>query len=136
MKCSPMRWTRPSPRQPGSGKFCCLAKEGHKCVIQSCNSLLRFRFQRYRGLKSFRTSPWDPMENLPQNYSRIFQFQNFERTRRHILAEAAAEEEGAMVKKKQITGCVNRCLFHVYKIFLCFRWAGLLRFISSTYLHL
>ncbi|KAG9265207.1 hypothetical protein AMEX_G21577 [Astyanax mexicanus] len=55
------------------------------------------RFQRYRGLKSFRSSPWDPMENLPLNYSRVFQFQNFERTRRRILAEAAAEEEGAMV---------------------------------------
>lgn len=40
------------------------------------------------------------MENLPQNYSRIFQFQNFERTRRRILAEAAAEEDGAMVGKK------------------------------------
>ncbi|KAF4086073.1 hypothetical protein AMELA_G00102270 [Ameiurus melas] len=57
----------------------------------------RTRFQRYRGLKSFRSSPWDPMENLPLNYSRIFQFQNFERTRRRVLAEAATEEEGAMV---------------------------------------
>ncbi|KAM9359767.1 pre-rRNA-processing protein TSR1 homolog [Symphorus nematophorus] len=57
----------------------------------------RIRFQRYRGLKSFRSSPWDPMENLPINYSRIFQFQSFERTRHRILAEAAAEEEGAMV---------------------------------------
>ncbi|XP_041652748.1 pre-rRNA-processing protein TSR1 homolog [Cheilinus undulatus] len=57
----------------------------------------RIRFQRYRGLKSFRSSPWDPMENLPLNYSRIFQFQSFERTRRRILAETAAEEEGAMV---------------------------------------
>ena len=38
------------------------------------------------------------MENLPLNYSRIFQFQSFERTRRRILAEAAEEEEGAMVK--------------------------------------
>ncbi|XP_068571887.1 pre-rRNA-processing protein TSR1 homolog [Cebidichthys violaceus] len=57
----------------------------------------RIRFQRYRGLKSFRSSPWDPMENLPLNYSRIFQFQSFERTRRRILAEAASEEEGAMV---------------------------------------
>ncbi|XP_047450999.1 pre-rRNA-processing protein TSR1 homolog [Mugil cephalus] len=56
----------------------------------------RIRFQRYRGLKSFRSSPWDPMENLPLNYSRIFQFQSFERTRRRILAEAAIEEEGAM----------------------------------------
>lgn len=56
------------------------------------------RFQRYRGLKSFRSSPWDPMENLPLDYSRIFQFQSFERTRRRTLAEAAAEEEGALVK--------------------------------------
>ncbi|XP_029303069.1 pre-rRNA-processing protein TSR1 homolog [Cottoperca gobio] len=57
----------------------------------------RIRFQRYRGLKSFRSSPWDAMENLPLNFSRIFQFQSFERTRHRILAEAAAEEEGAMV---------------------------------------
>ncbi|XP_077579607.1 pre-rRNA-processing protein TSR1 homolog [Stigmatopora nigra] len=57
----------------------------------------RIRFQRYRGLKSFRSSPWDPMENLPHNYSRIFHFRNFERTRRRTLNEAAQEEEGAMV---------------------------------------
>ncbi|XP_072320426.1 pre-rRNA-processing protein TSR1 homolog [Eucyclogobius newberryi] len=55
------------------------------------------RFQRYRGLKSFRASPWDPMENLPPDFSRIFQFQSFERTRKRILTEAAAEDEGAMV---------------------------------------
>uniref|UniRef100_A0A1A8EPX9 Pre-rRNA-processing protein TSR1 homolog n=1 Tax=Nothobranchius korthausae TaxID=1143690 RepID=A0A1A8EPX9_9TELE len=61
------------------------------------DSSARIRFQRYRGLKSFRSSPWDPMENLPLDYSRIFQFQSFERTRRRVLAEAAAEEEGAMV---------------------------------------
>lgn len=39
------------------------------------------------------------MENLPLNYSRIFQFQSYERTRRRILAENAATEEGATVKK-------------------------------------
>ncbi|XP_039613134.1 pre-rRNA-processing protein TSR1 homolog [Polypterus senegalus] len=57
----------------------------------------RIRFQRYRGLKSFRTSPWDPKENLPPEYSRIYQFQNFERTRKRAFAFAEEEPEGAMV---------------------------------------
>lgn len=33
----------------------------------------RQRFARFRALKSFRTSPWDPKESLPKDYARIFQ---------------------------------------------------------------
>lgn len=52
----------------------------------------RVRFARYRGLKSFRTSPWDPYEDLPIEYARIFQFDDFKKTRRRV--EASALEEG------------------------------------------
>lgn len=56
----------------------------------------RLRFQRYRGLRSFRTSPWDPYENLPRDYARIFQFEDFKRTERAV--KRRAEEDTAAVQ--------------------------------------
>ncbi|XP_004500884.1 uncharacterized protein [Cicer arietinum] len=48
----------------------------------------RKRFAKYRGLKSFRTSSWDPKESLPQDYAKIFEFGNFKRLQKYVLAKA------------------------------------------------
>lgn len=55
------------------------------------DSPARVRFQRYRGLKSFGKAEWDVYENLPLNYSRIVQFDNFERTRNRVKREIENE---------------------------------------------
>ncbi|KAG8876535.1 hypothetical protein FRB97_004124 [Tulasnella sp. 331] len=51
----------------------------------------RERFARYRGLRSFRTSPWDPFENLPLDYARIYRFEDYERTKRNVRRRAGEE---------------------------------------------
>ncbi|ESQ30497.1 hypothetical protein EUTSA_v10011257mg [Eutrema salsugineum] len=53
----------------------------------------RKRFAKYRGLKSFRTSSWDPNESLPQDYARIFAFDNVARTQKLVLKQALKMEE-------------------------------------------
>ncbi|CAL4895990.1 unnamed protein product [Urochloa decumbens] len=73
-------------------------------VFTVCNFLMRWRrhwmfqqkkrFAKYRGLKSFRTSSWDPKESLPSEYARIFAFDNFTRTQKHVLAKMAELDGG------------------------------------------
>jgi pre-rRNA-processing protein TSR1 len=59
----------------------------------------RIRFQRYRGLKSYRTSAWDPKENLPLEYGRIFQFASFNRSMKTVLENSKENpvEAGAYI---------------------------------------
>ena len=45
----------------------------------------RERFARYRGLKSFRTSPWDPYENLPIEMSKVFEFENYDQMSKRLI---------------------------------------------------
>ncbi|KAK1284113.1 hypothetical protein QJS10_CPB21g00790 [Acorus calamus] len=56
----------------------------------------RKRFARYRGLKSFRTSTWDPKESLPPEYARIFAFDNFMRTQKHVLSKLSDMDNGSI----------------------------------------
>ena len=51
----------------------------------------RARFQKYRGIKSLKNCDWDPFENLPQEYSRIWRFQNFQAAQKDAVAQAVDE---------------------------------------------
>jgi hypothetical protein len=78
----------------------------------------RERFARYRGLKSLRSSPWDPREGTPADYERVFAFENFKRT--HKRAKEAAvggisgvscrDGTGALKAARGTGGCVVRCV--------------------------
>lgn len=42
---------------------------------------LRDRYEKYQGMKSFKTSEWDELENLPDPYEKIYTFKNYIRTK-------------------------------------------------------
>ena len=53
----------------------------------------RQRFGRFRGLRSFRSSPWDPKESLPRSYGRIYQLNNFQASQRAVFKDAVHAED-------------------------------------------
>lgn len=49
------------------------------------------RFKKYRGLKNFRTSPWDPNEydsNTPDYWKSIYRFSNYKATKKRVTKQA------------------------------------------------
>jgi len=38
----------------------------------------RVRFEKYRGIKSLKNCDWDPYQNLPEDYSKIWRFQSYQ----------------------------------------------------------
>ena len=56
----------------------------------------RYRFLKYRGLQSFRNSPWDPKENLPVEYASLYQFEDYAA----LLRSLAQEQE-----ERKAAGC-------------------------------
>lgn len=62
----------------------------------------RERFARYRGLKSFRTSKWDPYEELPRDYGRCFMLEDWKGMGRRM--EKRVAEEGVEVSLARSAG--------------------------------
>ena len=60
-------------------------------------SLAQDIFRDYRGLRSFRTSPWDPYLNLPRDYAQIFRFPNFEGTKKKVLAMSSQAADDSSI---------------------------------------
>ena len=62
------------------------------------------RFARYRGLKSWRTSSWDPKEELPPDYAKVFAFENFKRAHRRFVTHVMALLRNMLKRKAKARG--------------------------------
>lgn len=51
----------------------------------------RVRFQKYRGIKSLKNCDWDPYENLPESYSKIWRFQSYQAAQKDSIAQVVEE---------------------------------------------
>ncbi|KAL7534857.1 hypothetical protein ACHAXR_006123, partial [Thalassiosira sp. AJA248-18] len=58
----------------------------------------RDRYARYRALKSFRKSYWDPKENLPESYGAVYHFSSFKATQRDVLGDVRGLDD--VVKRR------------------------------------
>ncbi|KAJ4457319.1 putative Pre-rRNA-processing protein TSR1 [Paratrimastix pyriformis] len=63
-------------------------EEDRRRLVEMARDEVEFP-DEYRGLKSFRTSPWDPKESLPREYASIYQFANLSHTMKRALGECS-----------------------------------------------
>ena len=63
-------------------------------IDTSRSDCARELYKEFRGLESFKTSPWNPYENLPDSYSQLFEFKGF----RAIKAKLQNELKQCQVK--------------------------------------
>ena len=56
----------------------------------------RDRLARYRSMKSFRDSEWDPKENLPDSYGKVYHFSSFKLTQRGVLDDVNEQVREAL----------------------------------------
>jgi len=66
---------------------------------------VRSQFVNYRALQSFRDSDWHPKENLPLDYAKIFQFQQFSVTQRRELNQV---KDVAQLQENHLVGLYQR----------------------------
>eukprot|EP01132_Coremiostelium_polycephalum_P009615 gene9615-11782_t len=71
----------------------------------------RVRYSKYRGLKSFRTSPWDSKENLPLDYAKIYQFHSFNQSmKKSIALSDKAPAKGGMYVRVHLLNPKNKSI--------------------------
>ena len=51
----------------------------------------RVRFEKYRGIKSLKNCDWDPYENLPKEYSKIWRFQSYQAAYKDSIQQTIEE---------------------------------------------
>lgn len=51
----------------------------------------RKRYIQYRGIKSLKNCDWDPYENLPSEYSKIWRFQNYHQAHKDSIQQVIDE---------------------------------------------
>ena len=51
---------------------------------------MRDKYREYQGLKSFKTSSWNKLENLPSQYDRIYFFKNYHQTHQAAVKDNLA----------------------------------------------